>query len=168
MTWGHPSDFIRRKSHFQQWKNQAKQAQFSPADYHKLLLPDTIHQCQASLFVQTCSATEVLLNESQTRKQGGTDRNRCWKKSSPTLWSCGPPCKDSIYLQVWLEERHLLSRTLELNMSMKWKSSIILEDIFQPVILATFKGLSIFLPQSLDLQTVLKPRLQESLALAAL
>lgn len=55
------------------------------------------------------------------------------------------------------KKRHLLSRTLELNMSMKWKSSIILEGIFQPVILATFKGLSIFLPKSLALQTVLKP-----------
>lgn len=53
-------------------------------------------------------------------------------------------------------------------MSMKWKSSIILEDIFQPVILATFKGLSIFPPQSLALQTVLKLRLQDSLDLAGL
>lgn len=109
------------------------------------------------------------ISESQTWKLVGTDRNKCWKKSSPTLWKAVDHLvKTSFIFRCDWKKRHLLSRTLELNMSMKWKSSIILEGIFQPVILATFKGLSIFLPQSLALQTVLKPRIQDSLDLAAL
>lgn len=166
MTWGHPLDCDEDKIKFSTESRKIKQNRHNSVQWITNCFYQTLFT-NARLHCLFRYAVPQKFCHKHRSREGRTEIG-VRKRAAQHYEAVDHLVKTPFIFRCDWMKRHLLSRTLELNMSMKWKSSIILEGIFQPVILATFKGLSIFLPQSLALQTFLKPRLQESLDLAAL